>query len=198
MKEEKTEEEISKVSGNSKSKEKNNPERRKKRVYYEVQAGIIAAMYVALTYLSNTMNLAYGPIQFRLSEVLTILPVFTPAAIPGLTIGCVIGNLQSPYGIADIITGSLATLLAAVFTYLFRKVRIKDVPVLSTLPPVIFNGIIVGIEIWYFGDRTPALFFISAAEVAAGEAVMCVIVGIIFYLAIKKTKIFNKKNFGYT
>ena len=81
-----------------------------------VEGAMIAALYVALTYFSRLLGLADGAVQFRLSELLTVLPAFTPAAIPGLTIGCLIANLGSPYGIADIISGTLATFLAALCT----------------------------------------------------------------------------------
>ena len=85
-----------------------------KKIMNLVFGAMIAAIYAAATYLSSVFGIAYGPIQFRLSEALTVLSVFTPAAIPGLTIGCIIGNLASPFGIWDIVFGSLATLLAAV------------------------------------------------------------------------------------
>ena len=78
-----------------------------------VIAALIAAAYAALTYVSAAMGLAYGEVQFRLSEALCVLAAFTPAAIPGLTIGCVLGNITSPLGIADIVFGAAATLLSA-------------------------------------------------------------------------------------
>ena len=126
----------------------------KKSTLYITQAAVIAALYVALTYVSNALGLAYNAIQFRLSEVLTVLPVFTPAAVPGLVIGCIISNLSSPFGLTDIICGSLATFLAAVSSYCLRNVKIKNTPFVATLPPVIFNALIVGLEIWYLGDKT--------------------------------------------
>ena len=82
-------------------------------VLFMAQAAVIAALYTVLTLVAIAMNLAFGAVQFRFSEALTILPVFTPAAIPGLTLGCVLSNLCSSYGVADIVFGSLATLLAA-------------------------------------------------------------------------------------
>ena len=93
---------------------------------------MIAAIYAALTYLAMALNLAYGSIQFRFSEALTILPIFTPAAVPGLAIGCLIGNLASPYPL-DLVFGTAASLIAALLTRAVRKVRIKNVPVLA--PP---------------------------------------------------------------
>ncbi|MCD7828256.1 MAG: QueT transporter family protein [Clostridiales bacterium] len=167
---------------------------KKKTTLYVTQAAVIAALYVALTYASNALGLAYNAVQFRLSEILTILPIFTPAAIPGLTIGCILSNIASPYGILDIVCGSLATLFAALTTRLLRNICIKGVPALATLPPTLFNGLIVGLEIWYLGNQTPALFFISALEVMAGEVVMCTVIGIPFILAIRRTKIFSRLN----
>lgn len=99
-----------------------------KSIRYLVQAAVIAAIYAVLTLLASSLNLAYGPVQFRISEFLTVLPMFTPAAIPGLTLGCFLANLASPFGPVDWIFGSVATLLAAVVSYLLRNVRIKDIP----------------------------------------------------------------------
>ena len=93
-----------------------------KNVKFLVQGAVIAAMYAALTYLASAVNLAYGGVQFRFSEALTVLAAFTPAAIPGLTIGCFLGNLGSPYGMLDILCGTLATLLAALCAYAARKI----------------------------------------------------------------------------
>lgn len=167
---------------------------KKKTTLYITQAAVIAALYVALTYVSNALGLAYNAVQFRLSEVLTVLPVFTPAAIPGLAIGCVIANVSSPFGIADIICGSIATLSAAVMTRMCRNITVKGIPLLSLLPPVIFNALIIGLEIWYFSGRTAEIFFVSAFEIAVGQAVMCIAAGIPFIHAVKKTRVFNSIN----
>ena len=82
---------------------------KKKDVNFLVCGAVIAALYAALTYAASAVNLAYGAVQFRFSEALTVLAAYTPAAIPGLTIGCILANLGSPYGITDIICGSAAT-----------------------------------------------------------------------------------------
>lgn len=165
---------------------------KKKSTLFLTQAAVIAALYVALTYVSNALGLAYGAVQFRLSEILTLLPVFTPAAIPGLTIGCIIANITSPFGVVDVICGSIATLLAALCTRAMRNIRIKDMPVLSSLPPVLFNAVIIGLEIWALNGRAAGLFFISALEIGAGQLVMCVIIGLPFIRVIKKSGIFEK------
>jgi len=151
-------------------------------------SAIIAALYVVLTMLSNIFGLAYGPIQFRVSEMLTILPVFFPAAIPGLTIGCILSNITSTINPLDMVIGSFATLLAAVLTALFRKVTIKGYPLLSFLMPVLCNGFIVGAEILFlFSDTVSfSLFWVYFAEVAAGELAVVFILGSIFHKALYK------------
>lgn len=152
---------------------------------YLVSSGLIAAIYAALTY--GLAPMSYGPIQFRISEALTILPVFTPAAIPGLAIGCLISNISSPYGTIDIIFGTLATLLAAIAVRLLRNVKIKGFPILAPLMPVIFNAIIIGAEIAFLdfakGARLSG-FFIVGLQVGAGELVVCYILGLILFKAI--------------
>lgn len=168
--------------------------KRQKQITALVHGAMIAAIYAAATYLSATFGIAYGNIQFRLSEALTILSVFTPAAIPGLTIGCIIGNLSSPMGVWDILFGSAATLLAAISARALRKVTFKGIPLLSLLMPVIFNALIVGAEITFLmieDNATFAMFAISALEVGAGELAVCLAGGIPLYYAFKKSKIFS-------
>lgn len=108
------------------------------KIIFICQAAMIAALYVVLTYAINAFNLASGAIQVRVSEALTILPFFTPAAIPGLVIGCFIANLSTGAVILDVIFGTLATLLGALGTYALRKYKW-----LAPLPPIISNTIIV-------------------------------------------------------
>lgn len=165
-----------------------------KKLIYLVHGAMIAAIYAAATYFSAALGIAYNAIQFRFSEALTILSVFTPAAIPGLTVGCILGNISSPFGIWDIIFGSLATLLSAVCARKLRNIRFKGLPLLSMLMPVIFNALIVGAEITFlFPTDAPSLtaFLIAAFEVGAGEAVVCLAGGIPLFYAIKKSKLFK-------
>lgn len=165
-----------------------------KKLLNLVHGAMIAAIYAAATYLSATLGVAYNAIQFRFSEALTILSVFTPASIPGLTIGCIIGNLSSPFGIWDIVFGSLATLLAAVCARKLRNVTIKGLPLLSLLMPVIFNALIVGAEITFlFPTDAPSLtaFAVAALEVGAGEAAVCLAGGIPLFFAIRKSRLFK-------
>lgn len=169
----------------------------KKKINFIITGALIAAVYAGLTYLSNVFGLAYGPIQLRVSEVLTLLPVFTPAAIPGLTIGCFIANIGS-FNMLDMIFGSFATLIAAVVTYLLRNIEFKKVPLLSMISPVIANAVIIGAEIAYFFLPEGASaygFLISALEVGISELIVCVGFGIPFYLIVKKYRIFEREYF---
>ncbi len=161
---------------------------------FVTQAAVIAALYVALTYISSALGLAYNSVQFRLSEILTVLPVFTPAAIPGLTLGCFLANISSPFGIIDILCGTIATFLASIVTYAVRNITLKDMPVLATIPPVLFNAVIIGLELWYLEGKISEIFFISALQIAAGQSVMCIIAGLAFVRAVKKTRIFERIN----
>ena len=117
---------------------------RNNKVRMITQGAIIAALYVVLTMIANAMGLANHAIQVRFSEALCILPFFTMAAIPGLTIGCLISNLLTGAMVWDVIFGSLATLLGAIGTYVFRKNK-----VLMMLPPIIANMVIVPLVLRY-------------------------------------------------
>lgn len=166
----------------------------KNSLRFLTESALIAALYAAATYLSAAFSLAYGPIQFRLSEALTVLAALTPAAIPGLTVGCAIGNITSPMGIWDVIFGSAATLLGAVFSRALRNVRIKNLPVLSAMMPVLFNAVIVGLEITMLTPTSGAkltAFAFSALEVGLGELVVCLALGLPLFSALGKTKLFK-------
>lgn len=164
---------------------------RKKTTVFYVQAALIAAIYAVLTYAAAPIS--FGAQQIRISEALTVLPVLTPAAIPGLAVGCIISNIGSPYGIADIVLGTAATLLAAICTRALRQVKLKKLPLLSLIFPVIFNGLFIGLEITWFLPEGLSLFgfLASAGSVALGEAVSCYALGLPLLLALGKTKIFK-------
>ena len=166
----------------------------KQKTNYLVTGGLIAALYTVATYISAAMGIAYGGIQFRFSEALTILPAFTPAAIPGLIIGCFLGNLGSPFGIVDVLLGTLATALAAIFSYLTRKITFKGLPLVSMFFPVLFNALIVGTEVaWFLPEGISIVgFLICAAEVAAGELAVCYGLGIPLFYIVKKSGFFKK------
>ena len=112
-----------------------------------VLAALIAAVYAILTLFLQPIG--YGPVQFRLAEALTVLPAIMPASIPGLFVGCLLANILGGFGPIDIIFGSLATLLAALSTYLLRKRKW-----LYPLPPVLFNAVIVGFYVYMLYDKT--------------------------------------------
>ena len=167
---------------------------KKRSTHYLAQSAVIAALCAAATYLSAAFSLAYGPIQFRLSEALTVLAVLTPAAIPGLTVGCAIGNISSPMGIWDVLFGAAATLLSAVCARVLRNVQFKKLPILSSSMPVLFNAVIVGLEIVLLTPTDGAkltAFLISALEVGAGELVVCFALGLPLYSALRRTKLFK-------
>ena len=117
---------------------------KKNNVLFTTQAAMIAALYVVLTFLSNALGLANGAIQLRLSEALTVLPFFTPAAIPGLFTGCLISNMLTGCAPFDILFGSLATLLGAVGTRVMRKSKW-----LAPVSPIIANTLIIPFVLMY-------------------------------------------------
>lgn len=124
-----------------------------KKTLFLTQAALIAALYVALNVLSASLGIAFGPVQLRFAEALCILPVFTPAAIPGLFVGCILANLLGGAIPLDVVFGSLATLIGAVGTYALRKR-----PLLSFIPPIAANTVIVPLLLYYaYGFREPAL-----------------------------------------
>ncbi|MDD6638674.1 MAG: QueT transporter family protein [Lachnospiraceae bacterium] len=163
---------------------------RNKNVTFMVQAAIIAALYVVLTFVANALGLASHTIQVRFSEALCILPFFTPAAIPGLWIGCLIANLATGAVIWDIIFGSIATLLGAIGTYLLRRHKF-----LCTLPPVIANMIIVpfilvygyGIPRVYLKNVDVTIIF-NAMTVGIGEVISVCVLGSILLNVLNKYK----------
>ena len=149
-------------------------------------AAMIAALYIALTL--SFAAISYGSFQCRISEALTILPVFTPFAIPGLAVGCMISNIfgMTIIGPWDILIGSAATLAAAICTYFLRNIKIKDIPILAPLPPVIINAVVIGLELSIV-QNTP--FIIDAFFVFLGQTAACYVLGIPLYIALKKVDI---------
>lgn len=148
------------------------------KTLYLVQAALIAAIYIVLTVLAAGFDLASGNIQVRFSEVLTVLPFFTPAAVPGVTIGCLLANILTGSALPDIVFGTLATLLGALGTRALRKHRF-----LCTIPPVVSNGLIIPLVLRYaYGLQLP-LWFMSLT-VGAGEVFTCMIFGSILIAAL--------------
>ncbi len=149
------------------------------KVYFMTQAAMIAAIYVVLTYVFAPFS--FGEVQVRISEALTILPLFTPAAIPGLFVGCLIGNIMGGAILPDIIFGSLATLIGAIFTYLLREKS----PYIAPLPPIISNTIIVPLVLRFaYGTNLQIPFMMLT--VGIGEVISCGFLGMIVYFALRK------------
>lgn len=150
-----------------------------KKILFITQAAMIAAVYIVLTYFISAFNLASGSIQIRISEALTVLPYFTPAAVPGLFIGCFLSNVLIGSLLPDIIFGSIATLIGAIGTYLLRNHKF-----MLTLPPVVSNMLIVPFILKYAYGVPPVVFkgvdltipFLMAT-VGIGEVISCCILG---------------------
>lgn len=149
-----------------------------KKVNFICQAAAIAALYVVLTFVFSSF--ASGFIQVRISEALTILPYFTPAAIPGVVIGCLLSNWLTGCVIWDILFGSLATLIGALGSYCLRRHQW-----LIPLPPIVANTIIVPFVLRYAYNVPHALPFMMAT-VGAGELISCYFLGMLLLLALKK------------
>lgn len=182
------------------------------KVLYLVQAAMIAALYVVLTYLANALGLANYAVQVRFSEALTILPFFTPAAIPGLFIGCLLANILTGCILPDIICGSLTTLVAAVLTYLIRRIGMKKIAEnndnkkyhlvektesgktpgfkkwLAPIPPIVLNMIVVPFVLAYAYqiEGTIPMFMLT---VGAGELISCGVIGMILLFALQKNAV---------
>ncbi len=151
-----------------------------KKAYFITQAAVIAALYVVLTLFINAFDLASGAIQVRISEALTILPYFTPAAVPGLFIGCLLSNFMTGAAIWDIIFGSLATLIGAIGTYLLRKWKWC-----APLPPILSNTIIIPFVLTYaYGIPGGIPFFMLT--VGAGEVLSCGVLGMILLFVLQR------------
>lgn len=150
---------------------------------YAAQGGVIAALYVVLTLISNAFGLANGVIQVRISEALTILPAFTPAAIPGLFVGCILSNTLTGAILPDIIFGSLATLAAAFITRMLRNKNRFLLPV----PPILANIIVVPLVLKYAYHIDGALLYMMFT-VFIGELISCGILGMLLYPVMKKIK----------
>ncbi len=151
-----------------------------------VRIALIAGIYVALC--MALIPWSYGPVQVRVSEALTLLPVLTPDAVWAVTIGCFLSNLfsMSPW---DMLFGTLATLISALMTVRLGRVRVKGLPLAAALPPILVNAVIVGAEITYiFMPETasvPVLLF-NMLTVGLGQVVSCGVLGVALVKVIEK------------
>ena len=156
---------------------------------------LLAALYVALTYLQNFLSpgSATWAIQFRASEAMCVLALFTPAAIPGLTIGCLLFNITYAQALPlDVLVGSLATLLSVGAMYLTRRITIKGYPAIAMVMPALFNAVLVGWELTvYIGGG----FWLNALYVALGELGVLLSLGSLLFFALRRRGL-DKRLFG--
>ena len=153
---------------------------RNKKVQFITQGAVIAAVYVVLVLIFDTFS--FGPIQFRIAEMLTIMPYFTPAAIPGLFVGCLIANIIGGGLIWDIVFGSIATLIGAIGSYLVRKNKW-----LVPLPPIIANMVIVPFVLKYaYGYDGLLVYFMFT--VGLSEIIVCGIIGMALLTVMAKNR----------
>lgn len=145
-------------------------------IRFILRAAVVAALYAAVTLLLAPIS--YGPLQFRVAEALTLLPMLTPAAVPGLFVGCVAANLLGGMTALDVVFGSLATLGAAILTR-----RLRNRPAVAALPPVLINALVVG-AVLAFAYNLP--FWLTALEVGAGQLGVCYLLGLPFYYALRR------------
>lgn len=164
--------------------------RNKALIRFIVYNGIVAALYIVLTYFLAPIS--YGPLQARISEAMTVFPIFSFNMIPGLTIGCLVSNLINPdnLGPVDIIGGTLATLIAGIFSRIIGKKNMW----LGIIPPIVANGIIVGgyLPFLLFDTVTWQEVLLTMLSVAAGEAVVLVVIGLPLVAVIGKTGLKDK------
>ena len=146
--------------------------------------GITAALYAVLTWVTGAI--AYGPIQLRIAEALTMLPFLSPQSVIGVTVGCFLANVPSGAGIPDLLIGTVATLLGAVGTrFCGKHGKLWAAP----LPPILANGILVGgVQAWYTGKLTLGSYLIFAGQIAVSEALVCYGLGIPLILFLRKIR----------
>ena len=158
---------------------------RKSDVRTLTTAALIAALYVILTLFAQMLGLASGVIQLRISEALTILPLFTWAAVPGLTIGCLLANVMTGCALWDVVFGTIATLLGALGTHYIGR----EIPVLGPVFPIVANCIIVPPVLMYVYGAEEAYWFL-VVTVGIGEILSCGVLGWMLYKALKRTTLF--------
>ena len=166
-----------------------------KKSRFLAYGALIAALYVALTYLQNALlpGSATWAIQFRASEALCVLALFTPAAIPGLTLGCLLFNISFAGALPlDFLVGSFATCVATAGMYALRKVTVKGYPLIAMLLPAVSNAFLVGWELSvYIGGG----FWLNALYVAVGELAVLITLGTLLYYTLRNRGL-DKRLFG--
>lgn len=168
------------------------------KVYKMVICAMIAAIYATISL--ALAPISFGAVQFRISEAMTMLPVFDPITILGVTLGCLVTNLvgfmtgANILGWLDIIFGTAATLIAAVLTWLLRDIRFKGLPVLAAIPPVLTNAVIIGLELCYLiaGEFNWPVFLANAVSVGAGQVVSCFVLGLPLVWCLQRNGLYKK------
>lgn len=167
--------------------------KKNRKLLFITRGAVIAALYVVLTLVSASFNLASYEVQMRLSEALCILAAFTPVAIPGLTIGCIISNLIFWVGPLDLIFGPLATLIGAIGTYLLRNIAMKGkLGFVAAIPPVLSNAIIIPFVLAYSIDAKLSIPMLMLT-VGLGELIACGVIGTVLFYVLKRYR--NKLGF---
>ena len=150
------------------------------------RAAAVGGLYAALSLLGGVFGISYGPVQCRFAEALCVLPYLFPETVWGLGVGCFVANLLSPYGLLDMLVGSLTTLLAALLT---RKCRTKY---LAPLPPVLGNGVVIGALLTFEQVGLTAaftkIFVFNAAAVTLGEAIACYGLGLLLLRTLERAE----------
>lgn len=158
-------------------------------VHALVVSALIAAIYAVLSLALSFLS--FGPVQVRVAEALTLLPVFSPVAIAGVTLGCFVTNLVGFFtganilGPLDMLFGTAATLTAALLSYWMRRLRIRGLAIPSAIPPVLVNALVVGAEltVLFSGGFPPGVFAVQALQVGAGQLLSCALgVYLIWYM----------------
>jgi uncharacterized membrane protein len=162
-----------------------------------IYCALLAAIYTAITLIFAPLS--FGTIQIRFSEALTLLAVFSPLSVVFVSIGCFVSNLIGLFigqtTLLDVFLGPLATLGAAAMSYVLRNIRFKGIPLLAALMPVVFNGVIIGAMITFYGEFTLPLFLVNMLSVSLGESIACFALGLPLVHALEKRKL-DIKLFG--
>ncbi len=176
---------------------------KKSNIYRLVEGAMIAALYIALTYtqellIPGTTSMA---IQFRLSEILCMLALFTPSAVWGVTVGTLVSNIIS-IGVMpmDILFGTFASFIAVALVHKLRYIKWFTLPVLSSLMPAVINGVIIGLELELFLIEGPfhlSSFLLQGGMVAVGEIGVCVMLGLPFFKLLEHYRLFDKIHINY-
>lgn len=169
--------------------------RRNQSIRRMAVVAMIAALYTAISL--TLAPLSFGIVQIRFSEALGLLAVLSPVGIYGVTLGCLLSNaIGVALGgtiAADIVFGTAATLIAALLSYKLRNVRVKNIPVWSAIPPILVNGLIVGLELTYFYTPfTLPMFLMNAVSVALGQIVPCLFLGLLLVRVLERNGLAQK------